>query len=250
VSVSLSASDTGSGVEAIRYTTDGSDPTIASPVYLTPFAVSTTTTVKYRAWDLAGNVEATKSQLIRIDTTAPSSSIACNSAACTSAWYRAPVSVSLAATDGGSGVAAIRYTLDGSNPTSSSTLYSGPFSVSTTTTVKYRAWDTAGNVEAIRTQVIQVDATAPTVSITSPANGATVTGNIKLVASVSDSQSGVASVSFYVDGSTLIGTVTSPPWQLPWNTHRVASGQHLLTAVATDRVGNRQTSAPITITVR
>jgi len=107
----------------------------------------------------------------------------------------------------------------------------------------------AGNVEATRTQVVQIDATAPTVAITSPANGATVTGNIKIAASPSDSQSGVASVAFYVDGS-LIGTVTSSPWQVPWNTKKGSSGQHVLTAVATDRVGNRQTSAPITVTVR
>jgi hypothetical protein len=80
-------------------------------------------------------------------------------------------------------------------------------------------------------------------------NGSTVTGNPKVVASASDSQSGVASVAFYVDGS-LIGTASSSPWQVPWNTKRVSSGQHVLTAVATDRVGNRQTSAPITVTVR
>jgi hypothetical protein len=194
-------------------------------------------------------VEATKSQLIRIDSTPPVSSIACNGAACTSGWYRAPVSVSLSATDAGSGVAAIRYTLDGSNPTGTSTLYTGPFNLSATTTVKFRAWDAAGNVEATRTQVVQIDSTAPTVAITSPANGATVTGNIKIVASASDSQSGVASVAFYVDGS-LIGTATNSPWQVQWNTRRVPTGQHVLTAIATDRVGNSQASAAITVTVR
>jgi hypothetical protein len=160
------------------------------------------------------------------------------------------VSISLSATDTGSGVAAIRYTTDGSTPTSSSPLYTSPFSVSATTTINYRAWDVAGNVEATRTQVVQVDGVAPGVSITSPVNGSTVTGNAKVVASSSDSQSGVASVAFYVDGSTLIGTATSAPWQLPWNTKKVSRGQHVLTAVATDRAGNRQTSAPITVTVR
>ena len=48
----------------IRYTTDGSDPTVGSPTYSAPFTVSATRTVKYRAWDNAGNVEATKSQSI------------------------------------------------------------------------------------------------------------------------------------------------------------------------------------------
>ena len=254
VSVSLSASDPDDAVAAIRYTTDGSDPTSSSTLYAGAFTVSTTTTVKYRAWDTAGNVEATNSQLIQVnttpvDTTPPVSTIACNNAACSSAWYTPGVSVSLSASDPDDAVAAIRYTTDGSVPTSSSTLYAGAFTVSTTTTVKYRAWDTAGNVEATKSQLIQVDSFVPTVSITSPANNSTVTGNVKITAAPADAQSGVASVAFYVDG-VLVGSTTSSPWQLPWNTKKVSSGQHVLTAVATDRAGNHTTSAPITVTVR
>jgi Chitobiase/beta-hexosaminidase C-terminal domain len=52
-------------VDVIRYTVDGSDPTASSPSYSGPFTVSTTTTVNYRAWDMAGNVEATKTQRIQ-----------------------------------------------------------------------------------------------------------------------------------------------------------------------------------------
>jgi Bacterial Ig domain/Polysaccharide deacetylase/Chitobiase/beta-hexosaminidase C-terminal domain len=254
VSVTLSATDSGSGVSEIHYTTDGSDPTLFSQLYTGPFSVATTTTVKYRAWDDAGNVEATNSQLIQVDTTPadttpPSSSIACNGVACSTGWYTAGVSVSLSAIDSGSGVAAIRYTTDGSVPTTSSPAYLIPFSVAATTTVKYRAWDVAGNVEATKSQLIQVDTFAPTVSITSPANGATVSGNVKIIASAADAETGVASVSFYVDGA-LVGTSTSSPWQTPWNTKRSTPGQHVLTAVATDRAGNRRTSAGITVTVR
>jgi hypothetical protein len=54
------------------------------------------------------------------DTTAPVSSIACNGSACASTAYTAPVDVSLSATDAGSGVDVIRYTVDGSDPTASS----------------------------------------------------------------------------------------------------------------------------------
>ena len=207
VSVALSASDGGgSGVAQLRYTTDGSDPTTSSASYTGPFSVSQTTTVKYRAWDNAGNVEATNSQLISFDSTAPTSSITCNGAACSSGLYAGPVSVALSASDGGgSGVAQLRYTTDGSDPTTSSASYTGPFSVSQTTTVKYRAWDNAGNVEATNSQLISFDSTAPTSSIT--CNGAACSsglyaGPVSVALSASDGGgSGVAQLRYTTDGS-------------------------------------------------
>ena len=66
----------------IYYTTDGTDPTSSNgTLYLSAFVVSATTTVKYRAYDNAGNAEAVNSQLITIDTsptdtTPPTSTIA------------------------------------------------------------------------------------------------------------------------------------------------------------------------------
>ena len=252
VSVALSASDAGSGVGSIHYTTDGTDPTLASPTYAAPFSVSATTTVKYRAWDNAGNVEPTNTQLIQVDTTAPTTTISCNNAACAT-WYNASVTVKLTPTDAQSGVASTHYTLDGSTPTLSSPTYAAPFQVTATTTVKYRSWDKAGNVEATKTQLIQIDTVAPTVSITSPTNGSSVTGTFKITATAADNGggSGVAQVSFYVDGQ-LIATATSATkglYSVSWNTKKVTKGQHTLTAIATDVAGNAQTSTAVLVTV-
>jgi len=85
-----------------------------------------------------------------VDTFPPVTTIVCNGAPC-SGWYAPPVTITLTATDSG-GVAATRYTTDGSEPTDSSLAYADPFGVSTTTTLRYRSWDTAGNVEATKTQ--------------------------------------------------------------------------------------------------
>ena len=253
VTVALSATDGESGVAAIRYTLDGSEPTAASPLYGEPFTVSQTTTVRYRAWDTAGNVEPARSQLVEVaeappqDVTAPTSAIACDGGACSAGWYTGPVSVTLSATDDASGVAAIRYTLDGSEPTASSPRYTGPFAVSQTATVRYRAWDSAGNVEAPNSQAVRIDAAAPSVAITNPANGARVRGSVKVTAAANDIGSGVLQVSFYANG-VLIGskpgggTVT-----VNWNTSKLR-GQYTLTAVAEDVAGNRTTSAPVTVT--
>jgi len=227
----------------IHHVCDGCDPTNG-------YSVSPSILSAFTDWLAARSANGTYVRTLQDvvgDHTPPTSSIACNGGSCSS-LYAPPVNVTLSATDAGTAVSAIRYTTNGTDPTATSPLYTGPFTVSTTTTVRYRAWDMAGNVETTKTQVIQIDAAAPTVSITSPANGASVTGNIWVVASASDSQSGVASVAFYADGS-LIGTATSSPWQVRWNTRRVPPGQHVLTAVATDRVGNRRTSAAVTVTV-
>jgi YD repeat-containing protein len=68
--VTLTCNDgTGSGCEKIYYTTDGSIPTTASPVYTAPIAIAATTTLKFFAMDLAGNAEAVKIQTYTV--TAP-----------------------------------------------------------------------------------------------------------------------------------------------------------------------------------
>jgi peptidoglycan/xylan/chitin deacetylase (PgdA/CDA1 family) len=249
VSVSLSATDPDDGVKETHYTLDGSDPTLSSLLYTGAFTVSTTSTVKYRSWDTSGNVEPAKSQAIRIDTTAPVSSISCDGGACSSGWYAVGVQVVLTATDGaGSGVAVIRYTTNGSDPTGASPSYGAPFTVSTTTTVKYRAWDNAGNVGATKSQLIQVDTIAPTAAITSPSTGANVTGTVQVQAAAGDSGSGIAQVMFYLDGIA-VSTSSSSPYKFPWNTKKTSKGLHTLTAVAVDKAGNKTTSSAVTVTV-
>ena len=121
----LSASDAGSGVSVIRYTTNGSDPTTSSASYTGPFSVSQTTTVKYRAWDNAGNVEATNSQLISFDSTAADLVDCLQQHLVFDGLYAGTVLVSLSAVDAGSGVSVIRYTTNGSDPTTASTIYLG-----------------------------------------------------------------------------------------------------------------------------
>jgi peptidoglycan/xylan/chitin deacetylase (PgdA/CDA1 family) len=252
VTVTLSALDTGgSGLKEIRYTTDGSDPTTSTgTVYGAPFSVATTSTVKFRAFDNAGNAEAVQSQLIRVDVLAPVSSISCDGAACGSGYSGSTVSVALSAVDeaGGSGLKEIRYTTDGSDPTAlTGTVYGAPFSVATTSTVKFRAVDNAGNAEAVQSQLIRVDTTPPSAALTSPADGATLSGTAALSASAAD-DSGVDHVEFLVDGQ-VIGSDTTAPYTLSWDSTVVSDGAHVLRARAVDLAANATTSAAVNVTV-
>ena len=264
VSVSLSGSDTGSGLDKIKYATTGADPSpVTGTVYVAPFAVGHTTSVRFRAYDRVGNEEPLASERIQVDTTppsapalsfgsfasasatgstvyyrpgaasgsfqvtasssdaesgiagyafasaasgwtrsvdgaaatyshsgspadpaepndvttrnqaghasapgtysvtpdasAPTSSIQCNGAACSSEAYGSSVQVSLSATDAGSGLDRIRYTLDGSEPSASDgTLYSAAFEVGATAEIKFRAYDKVGNEGAVVSQTVQV----------------------------------------------------------------------------------------------
>jgi peptidoglycan/xylan/chitin deacetylase (PgdA/CDA1 family) len=184
------------------------------------------------------------------DTTPPTSSITCNGSTCSTAWYPGPVTVALSATDGegGSGVSATRYTTDGSEPTAASPAYVAPFTISETTTVEFRSWDAAGNMEATKSQTIRIDATPPSVALTSPIDGSRVSGTVSVTAVASDAGSGIARVAFYVDG-ILLGTKTGSPYRVQWNTRKTTKGEHVLYAVATDVAGNSQSTSAVRVIV-
>jgi hypothetical protein len=88
----------------------------------------------------------------------------------------------------------------------------------------------------------------PTVSISSPANGATFTApaSVTINATAADSDGTISSVAFY-QGSTLLGTDTSSPYSYTWS--NVAAGSYSLTARATDNGGAVTTSTAVGITV-
>src|SRR5947207_2430732 len=118
-------------------------PTTSSTRYTKAFSINQTRTVKCFSVDAAGNAEAVQSQLIRIDGTAPTTTISCNGVSCSGSTYSSAVTVTLTATDGsgGSGVSSTHYTTNGTTPTLISPTYAGPFTLSATTTVQYRSWD-------------------------------------------------------------------------------------------------------------
>jgi hypothetical protein len=91
------------------------------------------------------------------------------------------------------------------------------------------------------------DTVPPTIAITAPSSGATVSGTVTASANASDNVA-VAGVQFLLDNQPLGIQVTSPPYNMFWNTAGVANGSHLLGAVATDTSGN-QTSTVINVTV-
>jgi hypothetical protein len=114
---------------SIRYTTDGSEPKEYSAVYLSPIEVSSTTTIKARGY----HVDWMPSDIATVAYTInnPPSKVATPTFNPLGGTYSSSQSVTLSCPTSG---ATIRYTTDGSEPSASSTPYSGPIMVSNTMT--------------------------------------------------------------------------------------------------------------------
>jgi hypothetical protein len=95
--------------------------------------------------------------------------------------------------------------------------------------------------------ILPSDTTPPTVSMTAPSNGATISGTVTLSANATDNV-GVSHVDFY-RGTTLIGFDSSSPYSISWNTTTVTNGAYALSAKAYDAAGNIGTSTGVNITV-
>lgn len=117
--------------------------------------------------------------------------------------------------------------------------------------VRAVAYDAAGANAASATVNVTVSGTTntpPTVTMTSPLNGATFTApaTINLAATAVDAQGPIARVEFY-SGTTLLWTEFSLPYADAWS--NVPAGTYTLTAVAYDGQGAKTTSAPVRVTV-
>lgn len=119
--------------------------------------------------------------------------------------------------------------------------------------VSATAYDGAGN-RTTRSNVVTVAIASPTVAISSPASGATVSGAVAITASASD-PCGVSRVDFYVDGALVGSEVAASQkgvpraYQATWDSSSATPGSHALVAVATNGWGRATTSLSVPVTV-
>ena len=129
-----------------------------------------------------------------------------------------------------------------------------PYSVVTTLsngahTLYAKAYDSTGNIGISSIISVTADNTAPTVSITSPANGATVRvgSKVTISTSASDSGSGINNVEFYVNSvSKCIDTIS--PYSCAWTVPSGKGIKYQLQAKAVDKVGLSTLSSINTVT--
>jgi hypothetical protein len=262
-SVSANAADN-VGVIGVQFRVDG--VALGAEDTSSPYSVQWNTTAAAPgshqltavARDLAGN--STTSAMVTVivnnaDVTAPVVSL---TAPANGATVSATATLSADASDN-VGVAGVQFMVDGvaHGTEDTSAPYSRTWDTLTagngTHSLTAVARDAAGNTSTSTARTVMVsngggDSQAPTVSLTSPANGANVSGSINVTASASDSV-GVVGVQFRVDGVNFGTEDTSAPYSRTWNSASVGNGAHSLTAVARDAAGNSTASAARSVTV-
>jgi alpha-tubulin suppressor-like RCC1 family protein len=140
---------------SIRYTLDGTDPTVESPLYAGPLMVGEALTLRARAhkegWTASASAHASywiSAGVVSDPVLTPEGGV----------MEAAPL-VSMASTTAG---ATIRYTLDGTDPAPWSGVYRHPFVVRSTTTVKARAYKAGLTPSAVVSETYEVDAEGAT----------------------------------------------------------------------------------------
>jgi hypothetical protein len=93
------------------------------------------------------------------------------------------------------------------------------------------------------------DTTPPSVAITSPIPGASVSGTSVTIFATASDNIGVIGVQFKLDGANLGAEKTAAPFSMTWNTTGTSIGSHVLTAVARDAAGNQGATAAVNVTV-
>ncbi|MBD0841294.1 OmpL47-type beta-barrel domain-containing protein [Streptomyces sp. TRM68416] len=252
-SVTIHATDEGgSGVDGVEYAIGDTGPW---QPYTTPVVVDQVGDheVRYRAFDKAGNVSAEKSAAFTVvapptdDTTPPETSATVSGERDADGAYLDMATVTVSASDTGSGVNTIEYALDGGawQP------YTGPVMVHQvgTHTVRYRATDKAGNVAPEKSVEFTVVA-APPEDTTPPVTGVTVEGtrnsdgayvaSAKVTVTATDA-GGVAGIEYSLDGGPYLA------YTAPVVVDR--AGAHTVAYRATDRAGNTSEARTVSFTV-
>jgi hypothetical protein len=254
VAITAAANDSDGTVSSVEFFVDGSSVGVdnSAPYEASYTAVAGNHSITAKATDNAG--ASTTSTAVNINVTPindpPTVSI---TAPADGTTYTVGANVAIAANAFDADVvSSVEFFVDGSSIGLDNT---APYEASYTAVagnhaLTAKATDNGGlstTSSAVNITVNTPTNVAPTVSITAPANGATYTTGaaVAITATAADVDGTVASVEFFVDGSS-VGVDNSAPYEASYT---AVAGSHALTAKATDNNGASTTSAPVNITV-
>jgi hypothetical protein len=243
VQVTLSPSDTRSGVAATYYKVDGG-PT---QTYSGPFMVdeSAVHQVNYWSVDNVGNTEVQKSAEVKIDKEGPTTESSLSGTSGNNDYYKGSVQVTLTASDSVSGLASFGTSYKVDNGTTK-TYMSSPFTVSGNGahTVSFWSQDMAGNSANPTTITINIDSTVPVTQATlagTQGSGGWYTNEAQVTLAATDTPSGIENTFYTIDGGT------QQTYSAPFNIS--SSGYHTIIYWSVDLAGNTETQRSMLIKV-
>jgi chitodextrinase len=251
----------GSGLAGYKIYRNGTQiATTASTSYSnTGLSASTSYSYTVAAYDNAGNtsaqsVAASATTQAAADTTAPS--IPTGLTAYAGSCSHNVITWNVSTDTGGSGLKGYNLYRNGVflKQVAAPALTTTDTGLAASTSYAYAvaAVDNAGN-ESAKSAAVNATTPAcpdnpPTASLTTPTSGATLSGTATFAGSATD-DIGVTKVEFWCDGSVLLGTATTAPYNAAVNTTTMANGTYSFTCKAYDTTGKSTISAPITATV-
>ena len=264
--LSADASDDtgGSGIKKVEFWIDGAknseDTTAPYSVTIGSSTLSVGShTIVAKAFDNANNSASSTTRTITVKDSVSPTGISITSPSGGST-QTGTISVSASASDN-VGLAKIEFYVDNNKVGEDSAT---PFSISLDTrtlsngnhSLTAKAFDAEGNAATSSAVTINVsnsttpppDKTPPTVSLTNPANGSTLSNSIWIDVVASDDV-GVTKVEFYVDDKKTSKDDTTVPFSQSLDTKTLSNGSHTLRARAYDGAGNATWSASISINV-
>lgn len=155
-----------------------------------------------------------------------------------------------------SAVANVKVKIDNGTYQSATGTTNWSFSLNTATlsdgvhTITAQVTDDQSNTatSAVSVTVSNVVAGTPTLAITSPSNGATISGSAVSIAGTAADATSVSKVEIQVDGGSLTQVSGTTNWTYSLNTTGLSNGNHTLTAKATNSAANTK-SVSITVNV-
>jgi len=236
--VTLSATDLGSGVGTIRYRIGSG----VEAVYGGPFATPTgASEVTYWATDNVGNTSDEQSLAVMSDAVKPTASVVVAPAANIDGWSPESALVTLSAVDSESGVAAIKYSVNAG----AETPYDAAFAVPTgSASIEYWAVDKVGNEGNHQWVTTKCDGASPTTTASYVKEfGKWAPARATVTLSATDGDSGVASTQYCVRGGV------SYPYAAPFTVEAAvgAAEEILVEARSMDKVGNSETTKTVSV---
>jgi hypothetical protein len=238
VTVDIIAEDPTSGVADLEFSLDGSDWAVwSSPLTLTDGMHYIFAYAEDVAWN---SVQTDPALEIYIDTLPPVPTVQATGTIGIHDWYRSDVNWQASATDATSGMASIEVNSDSAGWILANT---ATFSAEGPHTVDFRYTDEAGNQSATH-NAFSIDKTNPSVSITTPLEGALVEKVLTITGVAADPLSGLKDVEVSVNGGAAWHSVpwaADGSWSYAWDTTDGPNGVFALIARSTDEAGNSTT---------